>query len=147
MPRPSPSGSASDAASPGAARAAVPGTSAAGFFGSCATPKLLPSASVTSAFATRLLFIAAATDASCWLTAAGSASVETPPSVAAAAEASTTTGTEVPVGDPGAEAAVTEHCRVALAGYKQPRRYEFVDELPRNAYGKVLKRELRDRFS
>ena len=43
-------------------------------------------------------------------------------------------------------AALTEHCRTALAGYKQPRRYEFVDELPRNAYGKVLKRELRDRF-
>ncbi|MFN8026890.1 MAG: AMP-binding protein [Acidimicrobiia bacterium] len=51
------------------------------------------------------------------------------------------------VGDPAAESAVAEHCRVALAGYKQPRRYEFVDELPRNAYGKVLKRELRDRFS
>jgi acyl-CoA synthetase (AMP-forming)/AMP-acid ligase II len=51
------------------------------------------------------------------------------------------------VGDPDAEAALREHCRVALAGYKQPRRYEFVDGLPRNAYGKVLKRELRDRFS
>jgi long-chain acyl-CoA synthetase len=52
----------------------------------------------------------------------------------------------VVVGDPAAEPALTEHCRVALAGYKQPRRYEFVDALPRNAYGKVLKRELRDRF-
>jgi fatty-acyl-CoA synthase len=41
---------------------------------------------------------------------------------------------------------VSDHCRAALAGYKQPRRYEF-DGLPRNAYGKVLKRELRDRFS
>jgi long-chain acyl-CoA synthetase len=51
------------------------------------------------------------------------------------------------VGDPDAQPEVTEHCRAALAGYKQPRRYEFVDELPRNAYGKVLKRELRDRFS
>jgi acyl-CoA synthetase (AMP-forming)/AMP-acid ligase II len=53
----------------------------------------------------------------------------------------------VVVGDPSAEAALTMHCREVLAGYKQPRRYEFVDELPRNAYGKVLKRELRDRFS
>ena len=53
----------------------------------------------------------------------------------------------VVVGDPAAEPALTEHCRVALAGYKQPRRYEFVDELPRNTYGKVLKRELRDRLS
>jgi acyl-CoA synthetase (AMP-forming)/AMP-acid ligase II len=52
----------------------------------------------------------------------------------------------VVVGDQEAEPALTEHCRAALAGYKQPRRYEFVDELPRNAYGKVLKRELRDRF-
>jgi acyl-CoA synthetase (AMP-forming)/AMP-acid ligase II len=51
------------------------------------------------------------------------------------------------VGDRDAQSALTEHCRAALAGYKQPRRYEFVDELPRNAYGKVLKRELRDRFS
>jgi acyl-CoA synthetase (AMP-forming)/AMP-acid ligase II len=51
------------------------------------------------------------------------------------------------VGDPSAEEAVSDHCRAALAGYKQPRRYEFVDEQPRNAYGKVLKRELRDRFS
>jgi acyl-CoA synthetase (AMP-forming)/AMP-acid ligase II len=50
------------------------------------------------------------------------------------------------VGDPSAEEAVSDHCRAALAGYKQPRRYEF-DGLPRNAYGKVLKRELRDRFS
>lgn len=53
----------------------------------------------------------------------------------------------VVVGDPEAQSALAEQCRTALAGYKQPRRYEFVDELPRNAYGKVLKRELRDRFS
>jgi long-chain acyl-CoA synthetase len=37
------------------------------------------------------------------------------------------------------------HCRDALAGYKIPRAYEFVDALPRNAAGKILKRELRDR--
>ena len=35
-------------------------------------------------------------------------------------------------------------CSGSLAGYKLPRGYVFVDELPRNAYGKVLKRELRD---
>ena len=29
-----------------------------------------------------------------------------------------------------------------LAGYKTPREVEFIDELPRNATGKVLKREL-----
>ena len=35
-------------------------------------------------------------------------------------------------------------CREQLAGYKKPRRVLFVDELPRNAAGKILKRELRD---
>ena len=29
-----------------------------------------------------------------------------------------------------------------LAGYKVPREVEFLDSLPRNATGKVLKREL-----
>ena len=32
-----------------------------------------------------------------------------------------------------------------LAGYKVPREVEFIDELPRNATGKVLKRELLER--
>lgn len=35
-------------------------------------------------------------------------------------------------------------CREQLAGYKKPRRVVFVDELPRNAAGKILKRDLRD---
>ena len=37
--------------------------------------------------------------------------------------------------------------RGRLAGYKIPRRYEYVDSLPRNTTGKVLKRVLRDQFS
>ena len=37
----------------------------------------------------------------------------------------------VVVGDQGAQPALTEHCRAALAGYKQPRRYEFVDSQDR----------------
>ncbi len=37
-------------------------------------------------------------------------------------------------------------CRTKLGGFKVPKRYEFVTELPRNATGKVLKRELRDRY-
>ena len=41
------------------------------------------------------------------------------------------------------EAALIEHCRAALADYKRPRRVVFLDELPRNPTGKVLKRELR----
>lgn len=39
-----------------------------------------------------------------------------------------------------------EHCRENLASYKKPTTIEFVDELPRNASGKVLKRELRAPF-
>ncbi|MEV2214063.1 acyl-CoA synthetase [Streptomyces sp. NPDC050997] len=39
------------------------------------------------------------------------------------------------------------HAREKLAHFKAPKRVVFVDELPRNASGKILKRELRDRFS
>ncbi len=41
---------------------------------------------------------------------------------------------------------VLQHCQGKLARYKQPRTIEFVDEIPRNPTGKVLKRVLRDRF-
>ncbi|MFF9607164.1 acyl-CoA synthetase [Streptomyces sp. NPDC014684] len=41
---------------------------------------------------------------------------------------------------------LTEHVRQKLAPFKAPKRVLFVDELPRNASGKILKRELRDRF-
>ena len=34
-----------------------------------------------------------------------------------------------------------------IARFKRPKRYEFVDELPKNSYGKVLKRELRAQLS
>ena len=40
-----------------------------------------------------------------------------------------------------------ELCRSHLTDYKVPRRYETVEALPRNAGMKVLKRELRERFS
>jgi fatty-acyl-CoA synthase len=35
-----------------------------------------------------------------------------------------------------------KHVKANLAGYKAPREVEFLDQLPRNATGKVLKREL-----
>lgn len=41
-------------------------------------------------------------------------------------------------------AQVIEHCRAQLASYKKPRHVYFVDALPRNAVGKVLKTELRE---
>ena len=44
------------------------------------------------------------------------------------------------------EADIVEHCRRHLASYKKPQSVEFLPALPKNAYGKVLKRELRDRF-
>lgn len=41
-------------------------------------------------------------------------------------------------------AQVVDHCRAALADFKRPRQIAFVDELPRNPTGKVLKRALRE---
>jgi long-chain acyl-CoA synthetase len=37
------------------------------------------------------------------------------------------------------------HCRERLAAYKYPRIVELIDELPKSAAGKILRRELRDR--
>jgi acyl-CoA synthetase (AMP-forming)/AMP-acid ligase II len=41
---------------------------------------------------------------------------------------------------------IMEYCRSRLAGFKRPRSVIFVDSLPRNAMGKVLKKELRETF-
>jgi fatty-acyl-CoA synthase len=42
--------------------------------------------------------------------------------------------------------AVVAHCIANLAKFKVPSSVEFIDALPRNATGKVLKRTLRDRY-
>jgi acyl-CoA synthetase (AMP-forming)/AMP-acid ligase II len=50
---------------------------------------------------------------------------------------------------PGAsatEAKIIEHRKRHLGSYKRPQSVEFLPDLPKNAYGKVLKRELRDRY-
>lgn len=39
---------------------------------------------------------------------------------------------------------IDRYCRENMATYKRPRLIEFVDELPKSAVGKVLKRKLRD---
>ena len=47
--------------------------------------------------------------------------------------------------DPGLTAEkVTSFCREELAGYKKPREVVFVDDLPRNALGKVRKHRIRE---
>jgi fatty-acyl-CoA synthase len=48
--------------------------------------------------------------------------------------------------EPG-EGELIAHCRQYLAGYKKPSAIIVVDELPRNAAGKVLKRRLRETYS
>jgi acyl-CoA synthetase (AMP-forming)/AMP-acid ligase II/uncharacterized membrane protein len=40
---------------------------------------------------------------------------------------------------------IKKHVKSSLAGYKVPREVEFMDELPRNATGKILKRELAEK--
>ncbi|WP_407554339.1 acyl-CoA synthetase [Streptomyces sp. Pv4-95] len=44
------------------------------------------------------------------------------------------------------EQELIDAARARLASFKAPKRVVFVDALPRNASGKILKRELRDRF-
>jgi long-chain acyl-CoA synthetase len=49
---------------------------------------------------------------------------------------------------PGASATAEElidHCKQRLAAFKYPRRVDILDELPKNASGKILRRELRER--
>ncbi|WP_068875901.1 MULTISPECIES: fatty acyl-CoA synthetase [unclassified Phenylobacterium] len=57
--------------------------------------------------------------------------------------------TAVVVARPGETPTVADleaHCREHLAGYKRPKRIEIAEALPKNASGKVLKRELRETF-
>jgi len=54
------------------------------------------------------------------------------------------------VARPGAglgEQDIIDGCTAGLAGYKKPRAVHFVDDLPRNALGKVVKQSLRGRRS
>ena len=43
-------------------------------------------------------------------------------------------------------AELVEHCQRNLASYKKPSSVDFLAELPKNAYGKILKRELREQY-
>ena len=46
--------------------------------------------------------------------------------------------------DPATAKSILEFCRNHLASYKTPRHCQFIDELPRNPAGKVLKTKLRE---
>lgn len=46
---------------------------------------------------------------------------------------------------PVSEIDLDAHCLGRIARFKRPRRYRFVESLPKNRYGKVLKGELRER--
>jgi fatty-acyl-CoA synthase len=48
-------------------------------------------------------------------------------------------------GSTASAAELDAHCLDRIARFKRPKRYRFVESLPKNAYGKVLKRELRAR--
>jgi long-chain acyl-CoA synthetase len=51
--------------------------------------------------------------------------------------------------EPGATAdaaALDAHCLTQIARFKRPKDYVWLDDLPKSAYGKVLKTELRSRF-
>ena len=41
---------------------------------------------------------------------------------------------------------VIAHCARHIAGYKKPKSIDFVDSLPVNAYGKIMRREVRERY-
>jgi fatty-acyl-CoA synthase len=52
----------------------------------------------------------------------------------------------VKAGQALSEEQVIAHCRSQLATFKSPKKVVFVDALPKNPSGKILKRELRNRF-
>ena len=49
-------------------------------------------------------------------------------------------------GDDALRASIVEHIQQRLGKYKWPRSIDFVDELPREPTGKLLKRKLRDPY-
>lgn len=44
------------------------------------------------------------------------------------------------------EEELIEHCRSHLAHFKKPRSVDFVQEIPKNPYGKILRRVLREKY-
>jgi acyl-CoA synthetase (AMP-forming)/AMP-acid ligase II len=53
---------------------------------------------------------------------------------------------ELRAGESATAAELIEFCRRDLAHYKAPKSVDFIAELPREPQGKVLKRQLRERY-
>jgi acyl-CoA synthetase (AMP-forming)/AMP-acid ligase II len=49
-------------------------------------------------------------------------------------------------GQNATEEEIIHFCKGHLASYKKPKSVEFIDEIPKNPYGKVLKKELREEY-
>lgn len=49
-------------------------------------------------------------------------------------------------GESASEEALIHFCRDHIASYKKPKTVDFVNDLPKNNYGKILKRELREKY-
>ena len=49
-------------------------------------------------------------------------------------------------GEVATQEEIIEHCRTRLAGFKRPRSVVFIDALPRNPMGKVLRKKLREDY-
>jgi long-chain acyl-CoA synthetase len=45
------------------------------------------------------------------------------------------------------EAALREHCRGSLAGYKVPKRIVAIEDLPRSMLGKILRKQVREQVT
>jgi len=44
------------------------------------------------------------------------------------------------------EEEIMEYCRENLASFKRPRSVIFVDDLPRNPMGKLVKKDIREKY-
>jgi acyl-CoA synthetase (AMP-forming)/AMP-acid ligase II len=49
-------------------------------------------------------------------------------------------------GKSATEEEIMEYCNERLAGYKRPKSVDFTEELPRLPSGKLMKRELKERY-
>jgi len=49
-------------------------------------------------------------------------------------------------GSSDGEQVLIDHCKPMVAGYKRPRSIEFVESLPKGSTGKILRRQLRDKY-